>query len=213
MDKIQELEEFAQLLVITTENIIKEVSDEAHLEAFGNVIEFRKNITLETDRGLVLMSVAYIDERLSVLLEKYFVDDKSIIQTLFDATGPLGTFSSKLKLAYGIGLLPKNVYTDCNKIRKIRNSFAHISKPISFEDEPIKSQTHSLILHGIDSHNRTKVRFTRSIMSILLVIENSIRTIKRCEPKKDFDIEMNKRAVNKIKEFYKENGFENIDEL
>ena len=54
MDKIQELEEFAQLLVITTENIIKEVGDEAHLEAFGNVIEFRKNITLETDRGLVL---------------------------------------------------------------------------------------------------------------------------------------------------------------
>jgi DNA-binding MltR family transcriptional regulator len=159
------------------------------------------------------MSVAYIDERLSVLLEKYFVDDKSIIQTLFDATGPLGTFSSKLKLAYGIGLLPKNVYTDCNKIRKIRNSFAHISKPISFEDEPIKSQTHSLILHGIDSHNRTKVRFTRSIMSILLVIENSIRTIKRCEPKKDFDIEMNKRAVNKIKEFYKEKDFGNIDEL
>mgnify|MGYP000393809876 CR=1 FL=1 len=39
MDKIQELEEFAQLLVITTENIIKEVGDEAHLEAFGNVIE------------------------------------------------------------------------------------------------------------------------------------------------------------------------------
>ncbi|MDN5053195.1 hypothetical protein PJV92_00775 [Aliarcobacter butzleri] len=50
-------------------------------------------------------------------------------------------------------------------------------------------------------------------MSILLVIENSIRTIKRCEPKKDFDIEMNKRSLNKIKEFYKENGFENIDEL
>ena len=88
-----------------------------------------------------------------------------------------------------------------------------VSKPISFEDEPIKSQTHSLILHGIDSHNRTKVRFTRSIMSILIVIENSIRTITRCEPKKDFDIEMNKRAVNKIKEFYKEKDFGNIDEL
>jgi len=168
MDKIKKLEEFEQLLVSMTENIIKEFGDETHLESYKNVIEFRKNITLGTDRGLVLMSVAYIDERLSVLLEKYFVDDKSIIQTLFDATGPLGTFSSKLKLAYGIGLIPKNVYTDCNKIRRIRNTFAHISKPISFEDEPIKSQTHSLILHGIDGHNRTKVRFTRSIMSILL---------------------------------------------
>ncbi|MDN5053080.1 MltR family transcriptional regulator [Aliarcobacter butzleri] len=159
MDKIKKLEEFEHLLVSMTENIIKEFGDETHLESYKNVIEFRKNITLETDRGLVLMSVAYIDERLSVLLEKYFVDDKSIIQTLFDATGPLGTFSSKLKLAYGIGLIPKNVYTDCNKIRRIRNTFAHISKPISFEDEPIKSQTHSLILHGIDGHNRTKVNF------------------------------------------------------
>ena len=159
------------------------------------------------------MAVAYIDERLTVLLEKYFVDDQSVIKTLFDATGPLGTFSSKLKLAYGIGLLPKNIYTDCNKIRKIRNSFAHVSKPMSFEDEPIKSQTHSLVVHGIDNHNRTKVRFTRSVMSILLEIEDSIRTITRCEPKKDFDIETNQNAMSMARKFLEEKGFKYIDDL
>jgi DNA-binding MltR family transcriptional regulator len=159
------------------------------------------------------MAVAYIDERLSILLENYFIEDKSVIKTLFDATGPLGTFSSKLKLAYGIGLLPKNIYTDCNKIRKIRNSFAHVSKLMSFEDEPIKSQTHSLIVHGIDNHKRTKVRFTRSLMSILLEIEDSIRTIQRCEPKKDFDIKMNQNAMSQTKEFLKEKGFSEIDDI
>ena len=50
MDKIQELEEFAQLLVITTENIIKEVGDEAHLEAFGNVIEFQASRCFSQNR-------------------------------------------------------------------------------------------------------------------------------------------------------------------
>ncbi|MCK9337758.1 MAG: hypothetical protein M0P43_08010 [Arcobacteraceae bacterium] len=211
--KKDELEFLLELVQLTAEKLFEQIGDQNHLEAFRNVIEFRNNISSETDRGLVLMSVAYIDERLTVLLEKYFVDDKNVIKTLFDTTGPLGSFSSKLKLAYGIGLLPKNIYTDCNKIRKIRNSFAHVSKPMTFEDEPIKSQTHSLIVHGIDNHSRTKVRFTRTVMSILLEIEDSIRKITRCEPKKDFDVAMNQKAMSKTREFLKEKEFSDVDNL
>jgi len=211
--KKDELEFFSELVELTVEKLFEQIRDQEHLEAFKNIIEFRNNLSLETDRGLVLMAVAYIDERLSVLLEKYFVDDQNVVKTLFDATGPLGTFSSKLKLAYGIGLLPKNIYTDCNKIRKIRNSFAHVSKPITFEDEPIKSQTHSLVVHGIDNHNRTKVRFTRSVMSILLEIEDSIKTISKCKPKKDFDVEINQNAMSQTRDFLKEKGVSDIDDL
>lgn len=213
MKEIEELEFIAELTQLTAEKLFEQLDDNDSSIAFKNVFEFRKNLSSETDRGLVLMAVAYIDERLTILLEKYFVNDKSIIKTLFDATGPLGTFSSKLKLAYSIGLLPKNIYTDCNKIRKIRNSFAHVSKPMSFKDEPIKSQCHSLVVHGIDNHNRTKVRFTRSVMSILLEIEDSIRTITKCEPKKDFDVEMNQNAMSQTRDFLKEKGFSYIDDL
>jgi DNA-binding MltR family transcriptional regulator len=211
--KKDELEFLSELTQVTAQMHLEQIDDPEHLKAYKNVIEFRNNLSSETDRGLVLMAVAYIDERLSVLLEKYFVDDKGIIKTLFDATGPLGSFSSKLKLAYGIGLLPKNIYIDCNKIRKIRNSFAHVSKPMTFEDEPIKSQTHSLIIHGIDNHNRVKVRFTRSVMSILLEIEDSIRTITKCEPKKDFNVKMNQNAMLQIRNFLKEKGFCHTDDL
>lgn len=84
---------------------------------------------------------------------------------------------------------------------------------MTFEDEPIKSQTHSLILHGIDNHNRTKVRFTRSVMSILLEIEDSIRTITKCEPKKDFDVSMNQNAMSQTKDFLKSKGFTDFDDL
>lgn len=213
MNEEKQLEELAQLTELTAQKLMELIGETEHIEAFRNVLEFRKNISSETDRGLVLMSVAYIDERLSVLLERYFVDDSKVIKALFDATGPLGTFSSKLKLAYGLGLLPKNIYIDCNKIRKIRNSFAHDSKPISFGDEPIKSQTHALIVHGIDSHSRTKGRFTRSVMSILLEIEDSIRTIRRCEAKKDFDIIKQQDTMSKTKDFLKEKGFKDIDDL
>lgn len=89
MDKIQQLELLSELTKLTAEKLFEQIGDQDHLEAFKNVIEFRNNLSLETDRGLVLMAVAYIDERLSVLLEKYFVDDQNVVKTLFDATGPL----------------------------------------------------------------------------------------------------------------------------
>ena len=105
--KKDEIEFFSELVELTVEKLFEQIRDQEHLEAFKNIIEFRNNLSLETDRGLVLMAVAYIDERLSVLLEKYFVDDQNVVKTLFDATGPLGTFSSKLKLAYELDYYQK----------------------------------------------------------------------------------------------------------
>lgn len=175
---------------------------------FKNVIDFRNNLSKESDRGMALMGSAYIDDRLAVLLKAYFVDDKKVIKLMFDFTGPLGTFSSRLNMAYSLGLMSKNIYTDCNILKKIRNDFAHVPSPMSFDDEPIKSRCHALITHGIDNHSRTKARFTRTIMSILLEIETMIEEVTRCVVKENFDVSMNKQSIEIVKKFIKENGLE-----
>ena len=103
------------------------------------VHEFRKTLSLETDRGCVMMAAAYIDDQLGELLKAYLIDDKKVVKLMFDFNGPFGTFSSRNDGAYALGLLPGNVHRDIHLLRKIRNDFAHVSTPITFDDEPIAS--------------------------------------------------------------------------
>ncbi|BCK33297.1 hypothetical protein VCSRO96_3117 [Vibrio cholerae] len=79
-------------------------------EHIGNpikkILEFRKTLNSETDRGCALMAAAYIDEKLGELLKAYLVDDPKIIERMFDFNGPFGTFSSRIDSTYSLGLLP-----------------------------------------------------------------------------------------------------------
>lgn len=205
--KKDNLDLVSEIVRTTARNLLTEV-DPDRVIVLENVIELRDNLSKESDRGLALMAAAYIDDRLEVLLKAYFVDDKKIIKRMFDFTGSLGNFSSRLDIACSLGLIAKNIYNDCNIIKKIRNDFAHVSKPMTFNDEPIHSKCLTLSTHGIDNHQRTKALFTRTLMSILLEIETTIREINRCTVKEDFDANTNKQSIETLKNFIKENGLE-----
>ena len=200
--------EIVSEIIQTTATMLHEQNKTGSSKALNNVIDFRNNLSKESDRGVALMGTAYIDDRLAVLLKAYFVDDKKVIKLMFDFTGPLGTFSSRLNMAYSLGLMSKNIYTDCNILKKIRNDFAHVPSPINFDDEPIKSRCHALVTHGIDNHSRTKARFTRTIMSVLLEVETMIEEVTRCTVKEDFDSTINKQSIELFKKFIKEKGLE-----
>lgn len=207
-EEIEAINEFTKSITTETIEMMKKVNP-AYAEASQKVIEFRKNLTQESDRGIALMGTAYIDERLKVLIEKYLIEDNSILKTMFDFSGPLGTFSSRLMMAYSLGLIPKNIFNNSNILRKIRNDFAHVSRPISFDEEPVKSRCYSLNIHGIDTKSRAKARFTRTIMTILLEIETSIISVERCNVKEDFDIELIKKSVDKFKYELIKKGYKN----
>jgi DNA-binding MltR family transcriptional regulator len=95
------------------------------LEHLDQVILFRQTLSAETDRGVALVCAAYLDGELKALLEKTFVDAPNTIDKLFEGTGPLATFSSRIDLALAIGLLRGESHRGLHLIRKIRNDFAH----------------------------------------------------------------------------------------
>ena len=57
---------------------------------------------------------------------------------MFGSFAPLGTFSTKISIAFFIGLIPEDIYNDLNIIRKIRNEFAHNYDTLTFNLSPVK---------------------------------------------------------------------------
>jgi hypothetical protein len=134
------------------------------------VIAFRASITKETDRGAVLMSAAFLDDKLKELIEKRLVLDKKISRRAFDFNGALGTFSSRIDFAYLIGVLPKNAQRDLHVVRAIRNQFAHHAAPLSYDDEKVKALCDRLVFHGVKDVASGGSKFRRSVMGLLTYI-------------------------------------------
>jgi DNA-binding MltR family transcriptional regulator len=101
------------------------------------VIDFRRSLSLESDRGCALMSAAFLEIELENELKYLLVKSRKIIDKIFEFNGPLGNFSSKISMAFALGLIDRNTLNELDLIRKIRNKFAHEHQSISFDDETL----------------------------------------------------------------------------
>lgn len=88
-----------------------------------------------SDRTAVITLVAYLEWVFSRYIQSCMrptlnSDEK---KALFDYNGPLGTFSSQIAVAYGLGLMGKVTRDDMELLRVIRNGAAHSTRAFSFE--------------------------------------------------------------------------------
>lgn len=75
-------------------------------------VKFLTALNAESDRGAVLIAAAMLDdEETKRLLEGF--------------NAPLGTLSARILGAFALGILSEREYRECERIRKIRNVFAH----------------------------------------------------------------------------------------
>ena len=111
--------------------------------AYQPTIKFLLVLATESDRGMVLAGAAYIDNALAQLLQSYFVDEP-VVQKLFSGNAPLSTFSSRIEIAFALGLIDSGIQRDINLIRKIRNECAHTDQYIKLTDERIKNRIREL---------------------------------------------------------------------
>ena len=111
-------------------------------------LEDSHHLLEESDRGCVLAGAALLEERLEEIFASQFTKTKIPKKTreaIFNANGPLSTFSAKIKMAYGIGYIDKDLFQDLEMLRKIRNKLAHSSQLIDFlEDANVRNQIESL---------------------------------------------------------------------
>ena len=79
----------------------------------------------ESDRGAVLSASAYLDDALHQLLRASLADCKEKELLVSGANAPVSSFAARIKLSYCMGMLSSVVFRDLERIRAIRNMFAH----------------------------------------------------------------------------------------
>ena len=110
-----------------------------------NFKTFYDQMSDESDRGAVIVSVSLIDELLGNLLKAKLAPSLEKSDELFDAAfSPFGSFSAKIDLAYRIGLLRPSVRKSLHLLRKIRNNFAHASGIKGFDDPSTQDRIREL---------------------------------------------------------------------
>lgn len=141
------------------------------------LMQFRKMISSETDRGCALMVSSFLENELERVLINKLVGDTNFKKDLFSYSGPLGSFSSKIRLSYSLGIISKDIMRNLDLIRKIRNEFGHDYNPITFESSKISNRvfdlTESFYLKGEVKPRRF---FENSALGVLAFIHSEFET-------------------------------------
>ncbi|MFZ1107438.1 MAG: hypothetical protein WAN43_03675 [Rhodomicrobium sp.] len=108
-------------------------SDQAQAE------DWRRELKYGSDRSICIIAVANLEAWLADLIcTKFAYSDVDTLDRLYRPEGPLSTFSCKIELAYAMGLISDEDRLELNKIKNIRNDFAHNTSIITFETQAIK---------------------------------------------------------------------------
>ncbi len=89
-------------------------------------------------RGFFITAVDVFSEAIDALVQRIFRKDdfavKSVVGPLLEDSGPLGDLSVRLKLLFGLGVLPNELFEDINDVIKLRNELNNDMEEYSFTD-------------------------------------------------------------------------------
>ncbi len=141
-----------------------------------------RELTEQTDRGLAVVGAAIIQEKLKDLIIRSFVKRNKKIRNLFGPDGALGAFAAQIKLAYAVGLIGSDIYSDLNLIREIRNKSAHFLhyshkkgpyQLVTFKHETLKQWALSLKCPSACGISNPRKRFETTCFSLINILQNS----------------------------------------
>ncbi|WP_105901235.1 MltR family transcriptional regulator [Vibrio gangliei] len=103
-----------------------------------------------TVRGFFIQTVDIFNESIDALIKRIFRKDnfavQSVVGPLLQDSGPLGDLTVRLKLLFGLGVLPDDIYHDIEDIIKIRNKLNSDGSEYEFTDPTIIQYLKSLHL-------------------------------------------------------------------
>ena len=88
------------------------------------------------ERIMILLASARLDDLLKRLLQSTMLHQGGSQDSLFDNDRPLGTFSSRILLAYRLGLIDRDYESFLQSLRKLRNDAAHAAEHIDLATSP-----------------------------------------------------------------------------
>ncbi len=109
--------------------------------AIRDAILFREVGALP-DRLVGLMAPIFLDQHLVQAIKAQWIDDGEVLEELFREGGAIGSFGTRIRVGFAVGLYSEEAYHDLIRINKIRNLFAHKLDAATFGHQ----QAHDLAL-------------------------------------------------------------------
>lgn len=110
------------------------------LKELNNFLDTLKNVS---DHSCAILAGSKIDSLLGSAIESRVLPPRPNKKSkkddpLLENFGPLGSFSSKIEMAFRLGLITYQHANALDKLRKIRNDFAHETDRLTFDESPTK---------------------------------------------------------------------------
>jgi DNA-binding MltR family transcriptional regulator len=118
-------------------------------EAIKRSLALVKELNGQTDRGVAIVGVAWIEEALVAAVHAFLEKNEKAWDRLFSKSGPLSSLSAKIDLARLIAMTSDAIHSDLHILRGIRNEFAHSvldkdDSPLTFQSTRIRDRCLSL---------------------------------------------------------------------
>lgn len=137
------------------------------------------------DRGLVLSLSAFAEDSLGTLLTTFMLPSDASKKLLEGFNAPLGTFSARTMAAYSLGLINRSQFDDLERLRKIRNEFAHTWETIETTKQNISSLIGQMSFSRIDDHfpETPNEKLRSSIICLLIELSSMVNQLSKQGPK------------------------------
>lgn len=152
------------------DNLLQQVKDLANI------------LDKEDDLPCAILGVSFLDHCLASLLQQHLLE----CDTAGDVLQPgnaLGDLSSRAKLAYCLGLIPKSLRSEIEVLGRIRNKFAHRFFVVNFDEEEISQLCDKLTVGNIPKEfSKTRRKFApRSLfcISVYLAADDVLSRAKK----------------------------------
>jgi len=107
----------------------------------ARIQELWEAFSKESIRVMIIIMAAEIDRLLLESIKAFIKPErkKNDDEKLFGGFGPLNSFSTRIEMAYRLGLISTEDADGLDQLRKLRNHCAHTIKEFSLDAEPFKS--------------------------------------------------------------------------
>jgi mannitol operon repressor len=142
-------------------------------------VEMLSELNSETERGIALVTAAFIDDLLGRLLAAFLIKNEGAEVLLSGFNAPLGTLASKIAACHALGLIDDQERRQCVILRKIRNEFAHKIKA-SFSDAKVKDLSSQLpVAEHLKGSITALNHFKRASISLIARLMNRPHSVRQ----------------------------------
>jgi mannitol operon repressor len=133
--------------------------------------ELLDELYAETDRGVIVLAAALLDELVGVILLGAMIDDSGAVGVLME--GPLGSFAARIQAAYCLGVISQGEYADLNVVHDLRHRAMALGRePVAFDAPDVVRRCRDLhlaerVAGGRAGPDNTRARFVGAVVTLV----------------------------------------------